>query len=29
VTLHTVFEKYCFNTASRCRRGAVSYRNAQ
>jgi len=30
VTLHTVFEKkYCFNTASRCRRDAVSYRRAQ
>ena len=29
VTLHTVFEKNCFNTASRCRRGAVSYQRAQ
>ena len=29
VTLHTVFEKNCFNTASRCRRGVVSYRRAQ
>jgi len=29
VTLHTVFEKNCFNTARRCRRDAVSYRRAQ
>jgi len=29
VTLHTVFEKNCFKTASWCRRGAVSCRRAQ
>jgi len=29
VTLRTVFEKSCFNTAGRCPRGAVSYQRAQ